>query len=461
VRGVGIALTAGITSLALAAAATGATLEPIGSATYDRPTYVTSDPTNPDRLFITEQPGTIRVTTPAGTEPFLDLTDLVLDGGERGLWSIAFPPDFSQSRRFYVAYSATNPTGALTLDEFREEATPAATKGTRRNVLSIANNTSTANHNGGQLQFGPDGYLYWSTGEDANQSNSQTLSNLLGKILRIDPRGAAPGEYSIPADNPFTAPGSNREIWMLGLRNPWRFSFDRATGTMYVGDVGAVSVEEVDVGARGANYGWPICEGVCSSPHPELTNPIYSYAHNDPPCNAITGGYIVRDPDLGSLTGRYLFTDLCGGDLRSIDPAAPPPFDTWRREGLSVGTAVSFGEDACGRLYVVAQGDGRVYRIEGPSGGACVSGPPDTTPPQTKIRLKKRAGGTRVIAKLRSTEPKSTFECKLDRAKWKRCAKKRKLKGLDDGRHKFRARATDAAGNTDRSPARKRFKTRG
>ena len=234
---------------------------------------------------------------------------------------------------------------------------------------------------------------------------------------------------------------------------------------MYIGDVGEGSWEEVNRGVAGANYGWNTCEGLCAAPHPEFTNPIYAYRSNVSPCNAIDGGYIVRDPDLGDLVGRYLFTDLCAGDLRSIDPAAPPPFDTWRDEGLGLDSPVSFGEDSCGRLYVVAQGDGRVYRIEGPSGGACVSSPggpgPDIAPPQTKVKLKKRAGATRVIAKLRSNEPKSTFECKLDRAKWRRCGRKRKLKRLDDGRHRFRARATDAAGNTDPSPARKRFKTRG
>ena len=317
-----------ILAVAGSGSATAATLESIGPATYDAPTFVTSDPRDPDRLFVTEQPGTIDVTTPAGTSLFLDLDDKVLDGGERGLWSMAFAPDFAQTGRFYVAYSAND--GALTLEEYREQATPAATEATRRPVLSIANDFASSNHNGGQLQFGPDGYLYWSTGDDATATHAQTTANLLGKILRIDPRGTTPGEYTVPADNPF---GS--EIWALGLRNPWRFSFDRTTGALTIGDVGAGAREEVDYltqasgGGRGANFGWPICEGLqgTSCAGGGLTAPIYDYVSDDSPCNAITGGYVVRDPDLGDLFGRYLFTDSCTGGLRSIDPAAPPATD--------------------------------------------------------------------------------------------------------------------------------------
>ena len=197
-----------ISAIVWASPARSATLEPIGSATYSSPTYVTSDPRDPDRLFVTEQPGTIRVTTPAGTSLFLNLTDLVLDGDERGLWSMAFAPDFAQSGLFYVAYSADLPgtdSGTIRLDEFREQGTPAATKATQREVLSISNNTATSSHNGGQLQFGPDGYLYWSVGDDENGANSQDAANLLGKILRIDPRGSSAGQYTVPADNPFVS----------------------------------------------------------------------------------------------------------------------------------------------------------------------------------------------------------------------------------------------------------------
>ena len=465
-RRVGFALGLGIlAALAGSANAAATTLEPIGSATYSSPTYVTSDPRDPDRLFVTEQPGTIDVTTPAGTSLFLDLTDKVIDpgGSERGLWSMAFAPDFAQSGLFYVAYAA-NGAGALTLDEYHEEPTPDATEATRRPVLSLDSPANT-NHNGGQLQFGPDGYLYWSTGEDAVAANSQSLANPLGKLLRIDPRPNGGGAYAIPSDNPFVAvAGARGEIWALGLRNPWRFSFDRATGALAVGDVGEVSWEEVDYatqasgGGRGANYGWPNCEalvgGGCSAP---FTAPLHAYRRNGGDC-AVMGGYVVRDPDLGDLVGRYLFSDLCGGDLRSIDPLAPPPFDSYREEGLEVSNPVSFGEDACGRLYVVAQGNGRVFRIEGPSGGACGGSGADVDPPQTELELRRKGPrSTKATFLISSDEPGSSFRCRFDKGKWKACGERRKLKRLDRRSHKFRAVATDPAGNVDPKPAKRQF----
>ena len=470
---------------ALCGEALAATLESIGpDDVYDSPTHVASDPRDPNRLFVTQKAGRIDVTSAAGTSLFLDLTAETDDAGERGLWSIAFPADFAQTGLFYVAYAADD--GALTLDEYREQPTPAETKATRRLVLSVPP-TATSFHNGGQLQFGPDGYLYWATGEKGVIENSQTTANLHGKILRIDPRQSGADPYSVPATNPFVGiGGAQPEIWSYGLRNPWRFSFDRATGALVIADVGSGGREEIDYatqasgGGRGANYGWPICEGFegppgCSGSGPVggLTPPIYDYVSNDVPCNAITGGYVVRDSDLGDLLGRYLFTDYCAGDLRSIDPAAPPLTDQDRSEGLAVDNPVSFGEDVCGRLYVVSQGaeanTGQVFRIEGPTGGACPpeSGfPPsiaaDADPPETTLRLKRKSKRSeRATAMLESDEPGSTFECKLERRDWKPCGAKRKLKHLDPGRHRFRARATDLAGNTDPTPAKKRFKTLG
>ena len=231
-RRVGSAIAGGILGiLGLTAGAGAATLEPIGTATYSQPTFVTSDPRDPDRLFITEQMGTIDVTTPSGTTLFLDLTDKVTApaDSEQGLWSMAFAPDFAESGLFYVAYSATD--GAITLDEYAERSSPDATEATRRPVLSISNHPGSDNHNGGQLQFGPDGYLYWSTGEDSYPDNAQDLGNLLGKILRIDP-GARPPARTRSRRQPIRRHGRAGEIWAYGLRNPWRFSFDRLTGAM-------------------------------------------------------------------------------------------------------------------------------------------------------------------------------------------------------------------------------------
>ncbi|HEX2129113.1 MAG TPA: PQQ-dependent sugar dehydrogenase, partial [Solirubrobacterales bacterium] len=201
-RRAGLALAGTLFGLAtVPAMASAVTLEPIGTATYDAPTYVTSDPSNPDRLFVTEQDGTIWETTPSGTRLYLDLTQETELIGEEGLWSIAFAPDFATSRRFYVAYSDAGHDP--TIDEYQERATPAETEATRREVLEAEDNAASSNHNGGQLQFGRDGLLYWSVGDDANAANAQDPGSLRGKIVRIDPRTAAP----------------SAAVWALGLRN--------------------------------------------------------------------------------------------------------------------------------------------------------------------------------------------------------------------------------------------------
>jgi hypothetical protein len=232
---------------------------------------------------------------------------------------------------------------------------------------------------------------------------------------------------------------------------------------MPIADVGAGSFEEIDLGARGANYGWPTCEAFqganCSGP--VFTPPIYAYA-NDPATCATIGGYVLRDSGVPELFGRYVFADLCDGDLWSIDPTDPPALGGHRVEDASAVSPRSFGEDACGRLYLAAAVPGQVYRLEGSSGGACPpSAVADSDPPETALKLKRKNDrGTRYVARIRSDEPGSTFECKLDRRKWKPCGSKRRLRHLDTGRHRFRARATDAAGNRDPQPAKKRFRTK-
>jgi glucose/arabinose dehydrogenase len=455
------------------------TLEPVGPDGYSNPTYVTSDPSDPYRLFVTEKAGMVKVTTPAGTSPYLDLTGESSDDGERGLHSIAFPDDFPATRLFYVAYTANG--GALTLDEYREQATPAETEATRRMVLSIADDPMTSNHNGGQLQFGPDGYLYWSTGDDGHSENAQDLTSDRGKILRIDPRESGGAPYTVPPGNPFVGvAGARPEIWAMGLRNPWRFSFDRGSGALVVGDVGQRAWEEVDYasaaagGGRGLNYGWPQCEAFegagCTGA--AFAPPIYAYSHTASTGGcAIVGGYVVRDPELGALYGRYLFADLCAGELRSIDPASPPPVNEAPSEGISFDVPWSFGEDACGRLYVATSGggpggNGQVFRLTGSSSAACPLPPPpggvaDSVAPQTSLKLKPRnRRHSRMRARISTSEPGSTFECRLDHRRWKPCGAKKTLRHLRTGRHRFRARATDAAGNTDPEPAKRRFKVK-
>ena len=385
-------------------------LEPIG--TFETPTYVTSDPGNPDRLFVVERAGRIQLVENGEASLFLDIEQLVLsppepgaEQNEGGLFSVAFPPDGGDL--FYVIYrggddpeTTTDETGQWHLDEFRADG-DSADPSSRREVLTIdypADTPQEQLHYGGQLQFGPDGYLYASTGDGGPQGdpngNSQNQEDLLGSILRIDPEGANPGEYSVPSDNPYAGPTPGEdEIWSDGLRNPWRFSFDRLTGDLVVGDVGFGSREEVDLvegpnAGKAANFGWNCLEGTevfstdppCDVPH-DFTDPIYEYGHGPAPggCSVI-GGYVVRDTGLGDLYGRYLYTDLCDDDLRSLD--LEPPV-TQRFEGLEVLVPISLGEDAACRIYVTSF-YGAVDRLTEPdsSGGGCPEAAPEPPPEQ-------------------------------------------------------------------------------
>jgi hypothetical protein len=229
-----------------------------------------------------------------------------------------------------------------------------------------------SNHNGGLLLFGPDRHLYIGTGDggiaDDPERNGQDLGSLLGKILRIDPQASAGNPYSIPADNPFAArPGARAEVCDYGLRNPWRFSFDRRTGDLIIGDVGQNTEEEIDQRPAGrvcgSNFGWSAFEGTnrfnSDQSAPGAARPIFTYGR-DRGCS-VTGGYVVRDPSLRSLDGRYLYSDYCEGELRSLVPAGPRARGD-RSLGLQVDSPVSFGEDADGHVYVVSLA-GPVYRL--------------------------------------------------------------------------------------------------
>jgi glucose/sorbosone dehydrogenase len=280
----------------------------------------------------------------------------------------------------------------------------AASLSTLRNVLTIPH-PGPANHNGGQLQFGPEGNLFVSTGDGGGSNdelhNAQNLNSLLGKILRIDPRQSGVQPYAVPAGNPFplATPPANT-IWSYGLRNPFRFSFDSRGGAIFIGDVGQDKREEVDYAAApglggGADYGWncregmepgsPILDPQCSTPPPGgFVEPLFDYPHIDPAGGpercAIIGGYVVRDPNLSGLYGRYLYGDLCSGQIRSLDPANPLPTD--RSEGLQVDNLNSFGEDSCGRLYAVS-GNGAVERLTDTMPATC-------SPPQYDPGVERR-----------------------------------------------------------------------
>jgi glucose/arabinose dehydrogenase len=359
---------------AAASAKRGVGLKKIGS--FDAPVYVTGAPGFPQLLFVVEQQGRIAVIKggrKAGT--FLDIRGLLDYGGERGLLSVAFPPDYARSRRFYVYY--TDHEGAIRVDEFRRRSAIRAAAGSRREVIRIPHPVN-ANHNGGQLQF-LGNLLYFGTGDGGSggdpPNNAQNKDVLLGKLLRIDPRAAGGKPYTVPASNPFVGKPGRDEIYSYGLRNPFRFSFDTTRGQprIAIGDVGQNRFEELDyttVGrSAGANFGWDALEGFSrytdensGTPDPGGTvKPILAYPHSRGGSCSIIGGYVVRDPRLPALRGRYVYADLCEGELRSLVPHLKRASDD-RRLGLRVQSPSSFGEDQRHRLYVASL-EGPVFRL--------------------------------------------------------------------------------------------------
>jgi glucose/arabinose dehydrogenase len=351
-----------------AAAGTGGlALDPIGN--FQAPVYVDSAPKKPKLLFVVEQPGTIRVLRKGKklSRPFLDIADRVQYGGEQGLLSIAFHPKYKKNRRFFVYY--TNNEGNNQVDRFRtRKKKPVRAKAkSRRKVLEIPH-PGASNHNGGQLQFGPDELLYLAPGDGAVDSGkAQDPNTLLGKLLRIKPRRK--GGYTSPPSNPFVDEAGRDEIYALGLRNPYRFSFDSRTGDISIGDVGEGAWEELDhetrVSAKGANFGWPIFEGIVGGPAPpDYRAPVHVYPNDGATC-AVTAGVVVRDPALPTLAGRLIYADYCAGEVRSLNPdAAGVPNPTDAPTGLEVNGPTSFGEVARGRVYVTSH-SGPVSRIVG------------------------------------------------------------------------------------------------
>jgi glucose/arabinose dehydrogenase len=357
----------------------GVALKQIGN--FDSPTFVTAAPGFPKLLFVVEQAGRVEVMRGGRRQahPFLDIRGLVgYDGGERGLLSIAFPPDYRHSGRLYVYY--TDNDGNIRVDEFRRRGATRAARGSRRTVIVVPHPVN-ANHNGGQLQFLGQ-LLYMGTGDGGSggdpPNNAQDKESLLGKLLRIDPRPSGGRPYSIPASNPFVGRPGRDEIYSYGLRNPYRFSFDTVTAPgrprIAIADVGQNRFEELDyttVGvANGANFGWDAFEGFApyteengDTPDPGNTvKPILAYGRGrDGGSCTIIGGYVSRDPRLPPLRGRYVYADLCSGKLRSLVPHLRRASHD-RRLGLSVGTPSTFGEDARGRLYVASL-EGPVYRL--------------------------------------------------------------------------------------------------
>jgi hypothetical protein len=380
-------LAAVLVSLIVAAPAMAApSLVPVG--TFAQPVHVAGPPGD-DRLFVVERAGRVQVVVGGQTAatPFLDATGVVNDAGqEQGLLSIAFPSDYATSGLFYVFY--TDSAGDLVVREGTRSAADPNRGELGRTLFSVPHPGPT-NHNGGQLAFGPDGALYVSTGDGGGQGDpgddAQNPSSLLGKILRVDPRVS-------------TAP----QVWALGLRNPWRFSFDRATGDMVIGDVGAGLNEEVDFAAAGTpagrNYGWVRCEGDQPMCPAGTIRPALNLPRSDG-YHGVIGGFVVRDPALPSLLGRYVFGDLNKGTVMSAVVGAGGGSDLRAESGLPVSNVSSFGEDGCGHVYVASL-DGPVSRIQDGAASPCGAAPPPSLPARgdtTPCTIKAASKGTQRI----------------------------------------------------------------
>lgn len=315
------------------------------------PVHIAAPAGEPGRLYVVEQAGVIRVVVNGRLRaaPFLDIRALVRSGGEQGLLSVAFHPDYARTRRFYVNY--TDLRGDTRVAEYRSDGVRAL-PATRRELLRVAQ--PYANHNGGQVVFGPDGRLYVGMGDGGSggdpEGRAQNMHSQLGKLLRLDVGRTGP----------------EPQIAALGLRNPWRFSFDRATGDLWIGDVGQGDWEEIDVLRAGwsgvPNFGWDVWEGRARFEDKplgpgKLVQPVAVYSHGAG-CS-VTGGFVYRGQAVPALAGRYLYGDYCSGTIWSLaakGKAAP------RREPVNVANLVSFGEDAAGELYAVSHG-GTVYRV--------------------------------------------------------------------------------------------------
>jgi uncharacterized protein (TIGR03437 family) len=337
------------------------------------PTDIQSANDGTDRLFLAQQNGIVRILRGGAivSQPFLDLRSKTTGTGERGLLGLAFPPGFAQTQRFYVHY--TDLRGDTTLALYRVSSDPDVADAASEAVL-LKVTQPFSNHNGGQIGFGPDGYLYFALGDGGSggdpQGHGQNRNSLLGKILRLDVE-SEPGAVRIPPGNPFVnVSGARPEIWAFGLRNPWRFAFDRDTGDLWIADVGQNTYEEVNfqpASSRGGeNYGWNRMEGAhcytANCNRQGLTLPVAEYTHAQGGCS-VTGGHVYRGRLSPGLRGIYLYGDLCSGRIWGIERQG----DGWANRLLLTSgfTITTFGQDEAGEVYVANANTGTIHRIEG------------------------------------------------------------------------------------------------
>lgn len=369
-------VTAGATTSAAVVYANAAlVLDVTEVASLDNPTFLTAPPGDA-RLFVTERAGLVRIVEDGAPrdQPWLDIRERIATAGEGGLLSLAFDPRFGANGYFYVYY--TDPQRNIVVERFSAGATPNAANPTSGLVILRIPHPTYLNHFGGQLAFGPDGYLYLGTGDGGGagdpQGNARNLGSLLGKLLRIDVAGATTARpYTIPENNPYRdIVGRRPEIWASGLRNPWRFSFDGSQ--LYLSDVGQDRREEVNIagaGQAGLDYGWNVLEGTlcynaATCERSSITLPAFEYDHGTDNANgcSITGGFVYRGRALPELAGHYFYSDFCGGYLKSFVASGTGILDGRDWHLRDIGRVVSFGQDAAGELYLIAA-DGAIYKI--------------------------------------------------------------------------------------------------
>ena len=335
-----------------------------------------------NRIFVVEQAGIIRVfyNNPGTSSDkiFLDIRDRVASGGEMGLLGLAFHPDYSQNGFFYVDYTSTNPNRHTVVARYKVSGSNPDSADIESETILLTQEQPFANHNGGKVAFGPDGYLYISFGDGGSggdpYNNGQNLSTFLGKILRIDVNSSNGNlNYSIPPSNPFAGntSGYKEEIYAYGLRNPWRYSFDFTTNKLWCADVGQDQWEEIDTIQKGKNYGWRIMEGNhCYNPPSGcdtagLTLPVWEYSHNSGNCS-ITGGYVYRGKSAPGLAGKYIYADYCTSNIWALDVSGSPPQNQFLFR--APGQITAFGIDQDNELYF-CDFDGSIYKLKSSSTG--------------------------------------------------------------------------------------------
>ena len=344
---------------------------------FEQPVELTSPEDGTDRIFVVAQKGIIHVApnTPnvKNAPVFLDISDKVESGGEKGLLGLAFHPYYKSNGYFYVNYTTGSPLETV-ISRFKVSASNQDVADPKSEVVLLRYRQPYDNHNGGKVAFGNDGFLYIAVGDGGSGGDpgnrAQNRKELLGKILRIDvDKPSGNRAYGIPADNPFAAnkEGNREEIYAFGMRNPWRFTFDHPTGNLWAGDVGQNKIEEVDIIEKGGNYGWNVMEADDCFKNDDcnkngLITPIWSYHQGSETGHSVTGGYVCHDKNLPDLNGKYIFGDFVSGNIWALTYANKKAVKNELVTRLSDGLS-SFGEDSKNNLYVIAYGEGKIYKI--------------------------------------------------------------------------------------------------